>query len=95
MSTKTAGEYRKDIYAIFEEVAGKKMNEGQHGRLKHEIQRYLLEHGAALVQAQAPTPPTVHKMICTKCSAEETATGTEQFKKARKKISAKDHGKEN
>lgn len=83
MVSKTAGEHRKDIYATFKEMIGREMTEAEHQKLKHQIQGYLLEHGARLVTAAAPTLPTRHLLICKKCAREESATGNAQLKSQR------------
>lgn len=79
-----AGQYRKDIYHELGKAVGHDLTDAETKRVKPLLQAYLLEHGAALVMAQAPTKPTVHLLVCKRCDTEVTAIGGDEFKKKRK-----------
>lgn len=79
-----AGQHRKDIYRELSRIVGHDLTDEETKRVKPLLQGYLLEHGGALVMAQAPTKPTVHLLVCRKCSTEMTAVGGDEFKKKRK-----------
>lgn len=78
--TKNAGHYRKDIYEIIRKMIGRDLAPDEHKSLKKELQGYLLEHGAALVIAQKPTPPVEHLLICKSCGMKEKAAGMSDFR---------------
>ncbi len=79
--TKTAGEYRNDIYKVMEGIMGKEMSEKEHAFVKAVLLEYVREHGRQM----SPQPPMKHEITCPKCLGVRTLVG-KRLKEYKKKI---------
>lgn len=82
MESRPKGAYRKDFYAIFEGMVGRKMTDQEHAFLKAMMLNYLKEHGTTVM---ASNEVREHTFTCKKCGGVTKGKG-KSFKSKMRKI---------
>lgn len=82
---KPIGFYRKEMYALFEHLVGRKMTEKEHELLKQTFMAALREHQTM----NNPNPnPIEHRILCPKCQDLKVKVG-KSFKFYKRKLKAR------
>lgn len=79
---KSTGEYRKEVYALFEEIVGRAMTSEEHEKLKAILKDYLAEHRVVVDSSK----PHEHIFTCANCRKAKRVVGHQATKRMKKYI---------